>query len=306
MDAHDLERRVEKLENALSAFSPELRLALGYIQADAAGSLIKSRVVLERLLIQVYCDEMGQEPRKPLLGDMLADNQFTRKLERRILSRMNAIRDMGNLAAHGEPVEPHDAVRGLDDLCEVLDWYVRRCGGPTPAVPPGGAASAVRPAPGGAAPPGGLTPEEAGRLEAVRRLLSAFFRPVHLRLRRDNINWRRILDLAAPEGSLDQGLAATIERDYILPNHEEILGIVERGRHFVESDKELARVLDEYLRHVVVYKAIRSSGDRTTLPLQAGAPWPEAFFPLVEQRLLSLEREEEELRRKQGSPKGSG
>jgi hypothetical protein len=134
MPAHDLVSRISKLEKALSAFSQELRLALRYIQPDAASSLTKSRVVLEKLLVQVYTVEMGQEPRKPLLGDMLVDNQFTRRIERRILSRMNAIRDMGNLGPHGEAVEPNDAARVLDDLCEVLEWYLRRYSGNDPGV----------------------------------------------------------------------------------------------------------------------------------------------------------------------------
>jgi hypothetical protein len=73
------------MEKALSAYSQELRLALRYIQPDAASSLTKSRVVLEKLLIRVYVIEMGQDPRKPLLGDMLAENQFTRRIKRRIL-----------------------------------------------------------------------------------------------------------------------------------------------------------------------------------------------------------------------------
>ena len=122
MAVHDLEDRVSRLEKTLSDFSEELRLALYYIQPDAASSLTKSRIVLEKLLFTVYTVEMEQWPRKPLLGDMLADNQFTRRIERRILSRMNAVRDMGNLGPHGEPVQPNDASRVLDDLCEILNW----------------------------------------------------------------------------------------------------------------------------------------------------------------------------------------
>jgi hypothetical protein len=145
MAVHDLESRVGKLEKALSAFSQELRLALRYIQPDAASSLTKSRVVLEKILVTVYALETGQEPRKPLLGDMLADNQFTRRLERRILSRMNAVRDMGNLGPHGEAVQPNDAARVLDDLCEVLDWYLRRYAGGGPAVPEAGSSGPADP-----------------------------------------------------------------------------------------------------------------------------------------------------------------
>jgi hypothetical protein len=131
MDIHNLDTRVSKLEQAVTAFSEELRLAVHYIRAvtpDAGSSLTKSRIVMEKLLIKIYTIEMGQEPRKPLLGDMLLDNQFTRKLERRIVARMNAIRDMSNLGPHGETVEPGDAARVLDDLCDVLEWYLGRYG----------------------------------------------------------------------------------------------------------------------------------------------------------------------------------
>jgi HEAT repeat protein len=148
MAAHELETRVSRLEKALSAFSQELALALRYIQADAASSLTKSRIVLEKLLLRVYAAEMGREPRKPLLGDMLSDNQFTRKIERRILSRMNAIRDMANLGPHGDAVEPKDAASVLDALCEVMDWYLLRYGGQAP-----GAVAGAR-APSAPAPPG--------------------------------------------------------------------------------------------------------------------------------------------------------
>src|SRR5262245_60203545 len=101
---NDLESRIGKLEKHFSDFSRALRFAYQYLETDSASSVTKSRMVTEKLLIAVYAAEMGLEPKKPLLGDMLADNQFTRKLERRILARINSIRDMGNLGPHGEEV----------------------------------------------------------------------------------------------------------------------------------------------------------------------------------------------------------
>lgn len=123
---NDIKRRVAKLEQAAVRFATELRLALRYVESDAGSSLTKSRIVLERVVIDVYVAEMGREPRKPMLAEMLLDNQFTRKLERRIVARMNAIRDLANLGPHGEAVESSDAAKVLDDLCEVLEWYLRR------------------------------------------------------------------------------------------------------------------------------------------------------------------------------------
>jgi hypothetical protein len=122
----DLEASVRKLEQAFAGFAQEIRLAYRYIQPDSASSLTKSRIVMEKRLLSIYKAEMGVEPKKPLLGDILADNQFTRKIERRILSRMNSIRDMGNLGPHGEVVQPSDAQRVLDDLCTVLDCCLSR------------------------------------------------------------------------------------------------------------------------------------------------------------------------------------
>jgi hypothetical protein len=39
---------------------------------------------MEKMLLKIYKTETGKEPKKPLLGDILADNQFTRKIDRRI------------------------------------------------------------------------------------------------------------------------------------------------------------------------------------------------------------------------------
>lgn len=123
---HDLERKLRELCQTFPAFAEELQFAWDYVQTDPGSSLTKSRLITEKLLMELYQAEMEREPKKPLLGEMLLDNQFTRKLDRRICSRMNAIRDMGNLGPHGERVEPSDARRVLEDVCEVLDWYHQR------------------------------------------------------------------------------------------------------------------------------------------------------------------------------------
>jgi hypothetical protein len=156
-----LEKRIGDLGPRLPMFAPGLRLALGYVPTDPQSSLTKSRAILEKLVVGLYSAEMGREPRKALLGDMLADNQFTRTIARRILSRMNAVRDLGNLGPHGEPVQPSDAARVLDDLCEVLEWYLSR-------RPGGEGAAGLAPA---AAGDPGRTALRAGRPRAVVLLL---------------------------------------------------------------------------------------------------------------------------------------
>jgi TolB-like protein/protein involved in temperature-dependent protein secretion len=130
MNNQKLEERIKVLEKSFSTLSTQLdqlKLALEYIQKDPQSSLTKSRVVLESILNRIYEIEMQKEPKKFEIGYILSDNQFTRKLEYRIISRMNSIRDMANLGPHfkGE-VNSTDAVRVLDDLCEVIEWYMKR------------------------------------------------------------------------------------------------------------------------------------------------------------------------------------
>jgi serine/threonine protein kinase len=123
-----LELRITDLEKKIDPVSGHLRFAFNYINTDPHSSLTKSRMVLERLLVCLYHKEMSKEPRRPLLGEILADNQFTRRIERRIVARMNNIREMGNLGPHGEEVNASDANRVLADLCDIVEWYTEKYG----------------------------------------------------------------------------------------------------------------------------------------------------------------------------------
>jgi hypothetical protein len=145
-------------------------------------------------------------------------------------------------------------------------------------------------------PASGPSRERAERLEQIDRQLTEFFRPLHARLLRDNISWQRILDLQdQPEESVRWRVADQIERDYLLPNHDEKVAIIERWRYLVEDDGKLCDVLEQYIHHVVVYKALRATGDRKTMPIHVGSPWPQEFFPLIEDRMKRLEKERCEL-----------
>ncbi len=129
MTAEELELRLNRLSGLSAAEAEELRRAYHYLESDPGASLTKSRIILEKLVLLLFEAETGKPPRKPALGEMLNDNQFTRKLDRRIVSRMNSIRDMANLGAHGEPVLPEDALRVLEDLCAILEWHRQRTHG---------------------------------------------------------------------------------------------------------------------------------------------------------------------------------
>ncbi len=116
--------KLEKIETKIEGLSEQINFALSYISSDPHGSLAKTRMVCEKILLDTYRLLMKKEPKKPLLGDMLNDNQFTRLVERRILSRFNSVRDMANLGVHGEKVNIEDAKRATDDLIVLIDWYI--------------------------------------------------------------------------------------------------------------------------------------------------------------------------------------
>ena len=88
----DLEQRLQALEEDLHLLSEHLNYALAYIAKDPSSSLTKSRIVLEKLVYDMYHCEMGRSPEKRELGLVLRDRSFTDKIERRILSRMHSVR----------------------------------------------------------------------------------------------------------------------------------------------------------------------------------------------------------------------
>lgn len=116
--------RVAALEARVAEFASYLRSALEYLSSDPQSSLTKSRVVLEKVLLALYRSAIKKEPPRPMIADMLSEKALTTSIPRRILARMNAIRDMSNLGPHGGEVDTADAVRVMRDLVDVLEWYV--------------------------------------------------------------------------------------------------------------------------------------------------------------------------------------
>jgi hypothetical protein len=104
-------------------------------------------------------------------------------------------------------------------------------------------------------------------------------------LQKDNAVWQKILDSRNKEDSLRQRVGTEIEKTFILPNHDEIIKLIESKIHLAKADAELLNQLLTYIRHIAVYKAMRSSGVFEYDPIHLGEPWPEKLFPLIEERL---------------------
>jgi hypothetical protein len=135
----------------------------------------------------------------------------------------------------------------------------------------------------------------ATQLQLIERQLSEFYWPIYLRLQKDNVVWRRILDKKKENNDPLQKIGVEIEANFILPNHDEIVKIIETKIHLARLDEELLQPLLAYIKHVAVYKAARAAGHSDLFPIHFQEPWPAIFFPTIEKRTKELQKEYDKL-----------
>ena len=121
-----IEQKLIPIESRIEGLSSHLRLAFTCRQKDPQSALTKCRILLEKLLRDIYQREFGCMPKATMVGPLLSDKGMRTKITRRMHAKMTAILEMGNLGAHGDEVLPIDAERTLLDLLEVIDWYFDR------------------------------------------------------------------------------------------------------------------------------------------------------------------------------------
>ena len=132
------------------------------------------------------------------------------------------------------------------------------------------------------------------RVEEVETRLREFLWPIYLRLQRDNVVWEKILHRESDD-SEKQRVAHQIEADVVLPNHLEIISLIESGMHFVRGDKELESALLAYMRHIDVYRSIRAAGIREKDPIYFGEPYPQDFFRVIEDRVKKQQKKYDDI-----------
>ena len=139
------------------------------------------------------------------------------------------------------------------------------------------------------------------RLQDLRDALSKFYWPLYLRLQRDNIIWRRLLDRASTDEDTRK-LARRIEQEVLIPNHREILRLLEGNLHLAIPDQAFDAEVLNYVKHADLYLCLRAADIWDKDPIAFGEPWPERFFTLVESRLRALQQEHDTILEVQRSP----
>lgn len=132
------------------------------------------------------------------------------------------------------------------------------------------------------------------RIEWLERQLSEFYWPIYLRLQKDNAVWSRIRDVASKD-ELRQKIGSGIERNFILPNHDEIVTLIETKIYLIGANQLLFDQLLRYIRHIAIYKALRSADVYDTHPINLGEPWPDELFQCIENQAKQLQKEYDEL-----------
>jgi hypothetical protein len=127
------------------------------------------------------------------------------------------------------------------------------------------------------------------QIELLEKQLSQFYYPIYVRLNIDGAVWERILDKQNGDDELRRKVGDSIERNLMLPNHEEIVRIIQSNIHLAETDPEAFRIMLRYIRHVSVYKAMREAGCHDRDPISLGEPWPKDFLPKIEETTAKLQ-----------------
>ena len=124
----DILPRIEALETSLEGLGHQLGLALEYRASDPHGALGKCRGVLESLLIDIHRREVGEPPERAGLLDLIRSRAINKTVPRRVMTRMQTVRDLGNVGSHLGEVNDADATLALGCMSEVIGWYLKRYG----------------------------------------------------------------------------------------------------------------------------------------------------------------------------------
>lgn len=135
------------------------------------------------------------------------------------------------------------------------------------------------------------------QVSQLEKRLSQFYWPIYIRLQRDNVVWQKILDQSDTER---MKLAFQVEQGVLLPNHEEIVKIIESNIHLAVLDEGFESQVLAYLRHIDVYRSIRTVGIKDKDPIHFGEPYPHGFFAAVQERLNRYQNEYDLLLRSKG------
>jgi hypothetical protein len=134
----------------------------------------------------------------------------------------------------------------------------------------------------------------------IDRQLAEFYYPIKLRLEKDTAVWTLSGQLSKQNReSTSPAFSKYIENSVLIPNHEEVLAIIDNHFDLIKNNDEdfnpeaLIGVINQYERHVAAYKTLRKLGIYSLNPIQVcqECDFPRPFNKLISDRITELERQ---------------
>lgn len=124
----------------------------------------------------------------------------------------------------------------------------------------------------------------------VEKQLREFYWPILIRLEKDNAIWETWHDNKYSHDQEKEQIASKIEENDILPNHKEILKIIQDNAYLIQADKTLYDAANKYIDHVTLFVAIRKVGSQRD-PVEYGKKYPGSFYTEIHDRTFKLQEE---------------
>jgi len=129
------------------------------------------------------------------------------------------------------------------------------------------------------------------RLEFVTSQLQAFYWPIKIRLEKNNAVYDM---LSSPF------VGKNIDTSVVLPNHLEIIEIIESNIHLAQADNRLKDEIKNYIGHVYMYQALRQGGYQGFPQDYKGNNYSKSFYELITARTDRFQSEYDSLIKKIG------
>jgi hypothetical protein len=124
------------------------------------------------------------------------------------------------------------------------------------------------------------------KLEFTSQQLSEFYWPIYYRLEKNQAAYKLMSNTFIGE---------RIDTSVILPNHLEILQIIEQKIYLAQPDAVLINEIKKYVRHISMYAALRQGHYQGYPGDYSADDFPLAFYNLVKSKTLQLQRHYDKL-----------
>jgi len=114
------------IQGRAAALEEEIDAALKLLDVDLKSALVRVRVALEVIVVELCEGQLQRERGTEPLASLLT--RFAKEkigVPESVLAAMDYLNKLGNLGAHPKPVRDKDVEQALAALTRVLDWYVR-------------------------------------------------------------------------------------------------------------------------------------------------------------------------------------